>query len=136
VTAYCLIEDVPLDEIAIEIEPDTLRQYNLTLSDVMNAVRRYSANFSAGQLKTDAGVISVRVENQFYSGEEFRQIPVKIGANGAKVLLQDIAVIKDQFTEGERYFKFNGENAVYISVKATEEQSIIPVADSVKAFIE
>ena len=131
-----VVNDVPLDEIAIEIEPDTLRQYNLTLSEVANAVRRYSANISAGQLKTDAGIISVRVENQFYSGEEFRQIPVKIGDNGAKVLLQDIAVIKDQFTEGERYFKFNGENAVYLSVKATEEQSIIPVADSVKAFID
>ncbi|WP_413400974.1 efflux RND transporter permease subunit [Pseudoalteromonas sp. KJ71-7] len=131
-----VVNDVPLDEIAIEIEPDTLRQYNLTLSDVANAVRRYSANFSAGQLKTDAGVISVRVENQFYSGEEFRQIPVKIGANGAKVLLQDIAIIKDQFVEGERYFKFNGENAVYLSVKATEDQNIIPVADSVKAYID
>ena len=131
-----VVNDVPLDEIAIEVEPDTLRQYNLTLSDVVNAVRRYSANFSAGQLKTDAGVISVRVENQFYSGEEFRQIPVKIGANGAKVLLQDIAVIKDQFTEGERYFKFNGKNAVYMSVKATKEQNMIPVADSVKAFID
>ncbi|WP_024598793.1 efflux RND transporter permease subunit [Pseudoalteromonas sp. TAE56] len=131
-----VVNDVPLDEIAIEVEPDTLRQYNLTLSDVMNAVRRYSANFSAGQLKTDAGVISVRVENQFYSGDEFRQIPVKIGEYGAKVLLQDIAVIKDQFTEGERYFKFNGENAVYLSVKATQEQNMIPVADSVKAFID
>ncbi|MBB1432801.1 efflux RND transporter permease subunit [Pseudoalteromonas sp. SG43-6] len=131
-----VVNDVPLDEIAIEIEPDTLRRYNLTLSEVADAVRRYSANFSAGQLKTDAGVISVRVENQLYSGEEFRQIPVKIGDNGAKVLLQDIAIIKDQFTEGERYFKFNGENAVYLSVKATEEQSIIPVADSVKAFID
>ena len=127
---------MPLDEIAIEIEPDTLRQYNLTLSDVMNAVRRYSANFSAGQLKTDSGVISVRVENQFYSGEEFRKIPVKIGEYGAKVLLQDIAIIKDQFTEGERYFKFNGQNAVYLSVKATQEQNMIPVAESVKAFIE
>lgn len=128
--------DVPLDEIAIEIDPDSLRQYNLTLSDVASAVRRYSANISAGQLRTDAGIISVRVENQYYSGDEFRQIPVKIGANGAKVLLNDIAVIKDQFTEGERYFKFNGENAVYLSVKATKEQNMIPVADSVKAFIE
>lgn len=131
-----VVNDVPLDEIAIEIEPDTLRQYNLTLSDVMTAVRRYSANFSAGQLKTDSGVISVRVENQFYSGEEFRKIPVKIGEYGAKVLLQDIAIIKDQFTEGERYFKFNGQNAVYLSVKATQEQNMIPVAESVKAFIE
>ena len=128
--------DVQLDEIAIEIDPDSLRQYNLTLSDVASAVRRYSANISAGQLRTDAGIISVRVENQYYSGDEFRQIPVKIGANGAKVLLNDIAVIKDQFTEGERYFKFNGENAVYLSVKATKEQNMIPVADSVKAFIE
>ncbi len=128
--------DVPLDEIAIEIDPDSLRQYNLTLSDVASAVRRYSANISAGQLRTDAGIISVRVENQYYNGDEFRQIPVKIGANGAKVLLNDIAVIKDQFTEGERYFKFNGENAVYLSVKATKEQNMIPVADSVKAFIE
>ncbi|WP_372761238.1 efflux RND transporter permease subunit [Pseudoalteromonas sp.] len=131
-----VLNDVPLDEIAIEIDPDTLRQYNLTLSDVMNAVRRYSANFSAGQLKTDSGVISVRVENQFYSGEEFRQIPVKIGEYGAKVLLQDIAVIKDQFVEGERYFKFNGQNAVYLSVKATQDQNMIPVAESVKAYIE
>ncbi|MBQ4834466.1 efflux RND transporter permease subunit [Pseudoalteromonas sp. MMG010] len=128
--------DVPLDEIAIEIEPDTLRQYNLTLSDVAAAVRNFSANYSAGQLKTDSGVISVRVENQYYSGEEFRQIPVKIGSNGGKVLLQDVAIIKDQFVEGERYFKLNGENAIYLSVKATEEQNIIPVADSVKAFIE
>ncbi|WP_370316824.1 efflux RND transporter permease subunit [Pseudoalteromonas sp.] len=128
--------DVPLDEIAIEIDPDSLRQYNLTLSEVASAVRRYSANISAGQLRTDAGIISVRVENQYYSGDEFRQIPVKIGSNGAKVLLNDIAVIKDQFTEGERYFKFNGENAVYLSVKATKEQNMIPVADSVKAFIE
>ncbi|MEM0515669.1 efflux RND transporter permease subunit [Pseudoalteromonas sp. YIC-827] len=128
--------DVPLDEIAIEIKPDTLRRYNLTLSDVANAVRRYSANFSAGQLRTDAGIISVRVEAQSYSGEEFRNIPVKIGANGAKVLLQDVAQIQDGFVEGERYFKFNGKNAIYLSVKATKEQNMIPVAESVKAYID
>ncbi|WP_462156898.1 efflux RND transporter permease subunit [Pseudoalteromonas sp. GB56] len=128
--------DVPLDEIAIEIKPDTLRRYNLTLNDVASAVRRYSANFSAGQLRTDAGIISVRVEAQSYTGEEFRNIPVKVGNNGAKVLLQDVAEIKDGFTEGERYFKFNGKNAVYLSVKATKEQNMIPVAESVKAYIE
>ena len=127
--------DVPLDEIAIEIQPETLRKYNLTLNDVSAAVRRYSANFSAGQLRTDAGIISVRVENQFYSGEEFRQIPIKIGENGAKVLLQDIATIKDQFTEGERYFKYSGQNSIYIAVKATKDQNMIPVAQSVKDFI-
>ena len=128
--------DVPEDEIAIEIQPENLRKYNLSLSDVSNAISRHSANFSAGQLRTDAGFISVRIENQYYNGDEFRQIPIKIGKNGAKVLLQDIAVIKDGFTEGERYFKYSGSNAMFMSVKATKDQNMIPVAESVKAFIE
>jgi len=125
----------PQDEIAIEIHPDTLRKYDLTLSDVSNAIRRYSANYSAGMVRTNAGMISVRIENQYYSGDEFRQIPVKIGANGAKVLLQDIATIKDGFTEGERHFKYAGKNATYLAVKATKDQNMVPVAESVKAYI-
>lgn len=128
--------NVPEDEIAIEIQPENLRKYNLSLSDVSNAISRHSANFSAGQLRTDTGFISVRIENQYYNGDEFRQIPIKIGENGAKVLLQDIAVIKDGFTEGERYFKYSGSNAMFMSVKATKDQNIIPVAESVKVFIE
>lgn len=125
----------PDDEIAVEIQPDQLRKYNLTLNQVSDAIRRYSANISAGQLKTDSGIISVRVENQFYKGDEFRQIPVKVGSNGAKVLLGDIAEIKDQFVEGERYFKMSGANAISLSVKATKDQNMVPVAESVKKFI-
>lgn len=126
----------PQDEIAIEVLPDTLRQYNLTISDVLNAVRRYSANFSAGQVRTDGGTIAVRVEEQMYNGEEFRNIPVVIGRNGGRVLLKEVATIKDGFTEGERYFSYSGDNAIFMSVKATKTQDTIPVAESVKAYIE
>ncbi|EID4388867.1 efflux RND transporter permease subunit [Vibrio vulnificus] len=125
----------PEEEIAIEVDPLVLRKYDLTLNDVTNAIRRYSANYSAGEVRTSAGMIAVRIENQYYKGEEFRNIPVKLGANGAKVLLQDIATIKDGFTEAERYFQFSGQNAIYLSVKATKDQDMIPVAESVKAYI-
>ncbi|EPU9486381.1 efflux RND transporter permease subunit, partial [Vibrio vulnificus] len=125
----------PEEEIAIEVDPLVLRKYDLTLNDVTNAIRRYSANYSAGEVSTSAGMIAVRIENQYYKGEEFRNIPVKLGANGAKVLLQDIATIKDGFTEAERYFQFSGQNAIYLSVKATKDQDMIPVAESVKAYI-
>jgi multidrug efflux pump subunit AcrB len=126
----------PSDEIAIEIKPEVLRKYNLTINDVTQAIRRYSANFSAGQIRTESGMIAVRVENQFYNGEEFRDIPIKIGSGGSKVLLKDVATIKDGFTEGERYFKYNGKNAISMQVSATKSQSAIPVAESVKAYIE
>jgi multidrug efflux pump subunit AcrB len=127
--------DAPEDEIGIEINPEILRKYNLSINDVTQAIRRYSANISAGQLRTDSGIIAIRVENQLYNGDEFRRIPVKIGANGAKVLLEDVAVIKDEFTEGERYFKYSGENAIFLSVKATKDQNTVPVAESVNNYI-
>ncbi|OFA30898.1 acriflavin resistance protein [Glaciecola punicea] len=128
--------NTPADEIAVEIQPEMLRKYDLSISDITQAIARYSANYSAGQINTDSGTIAVRVENQFYNGEEFADIPVKIGANGARVLLKDVATIYDGFEEGERYFKFNGMNAMSIQVNATRSQNIIPVANSVQAYIE
>ncbi len=41
----------PEEEIAIEVDPLVLRKYDLTLNDVSNAIRRYSANFSAGEVQ-------------------------------------------------------------------------------------
>jgi len=128
--------NTPDDEIAIEIKPDTLRKYGLTIGDVTQAINNYSANISAGQLRTNAGIVSVRVENQYYSGDEFKQIPIKIGEGGVKVTLGDVASINDGFVEGERYFKYNGMNAIYIAVKATKTQNTIPVAETVKTYIE
>ena len=123
-------------EISIEVEPRDLQKYGLTLEDVRQAISRYSANYSAGEVRTEAGMISVRIENQFYTGEEFRDIPVKVGRNGGKVLLQDIAKIRDGFTEEDRYFKFSGKNAIWVAVKATKDQDMSDVAESVKAYID
>ncbi|MDB4327278.1 efflux RND transporter permease subunit [bacterium] len=128
--------EAPDDEIAIEINPETLRKYNLSIADVTQAIRRFSTDISAGQLRTDSGIVAVRVENQLYSGDEFRKIPVKIGDNGGKVLLEDVADIKDGFTEGERYFKYSGVNAMSLDVKATKDQSTVPIAESVQSYVE
>jgi multidrug efflux pump subunit AcrB len=128
--------EAPDDEIAIEINPETLRKYNLSIADVTQAIRRFSTDISAGQLRTESGIVAVRVENQLYSGDEFRKIPVIIGENGGKVLLEDVAEIKDGFVEGERYFKYSGVNAMSIDVKATKDQSTVPIAESVQSYVE
>lgn len=126
----------PNYEIAIEVAPQQLRKYDLTLGQVSDAIARYSANFSAGEVRTDSGMIAIRVENQRYRGDEFRQIPIKIGPNGSRLRLQDIATIKDGFTEGERYFKYSGQNAIFLSVNATASQNMVTVASAVKDYIE
>ena len=92
-------------EIGIEISPDKLREYGLTFRDIATAVRSFSANMSAGQIRSENGYISMRVENQAYRGKEFENLPLLHLPDGAQVFLGDVATINDGFEEGLQYSK-------------------------------
>ncbi len=122
-------------EISIEVSKDKLREYGLSFSDVAQAVRGYSRNMSAGQIRAENGYINLRVENQAYRGHEYEQIPVVTLEDGTRVLLGEIATIIDGFKEGLQYSKFNGENSVTIFIGAANNQSITDVAEVVKRYV-
>ncbi len=123
-------------EISIEVSKDKLREYNLSFSDVANAVRSYSRNMSAGQIRATNGYINLRVENQAYRGHEFEQVPVITLEDGTKVLLGEVATINDGFEEGLQYSKFNGENSITLFIGASEIQSITKIADIMDIYVE
>jgi len=123
-------------EISIEVSKDKLREYDLSFRDVAQAVRGYSRNMSAGQIKAENGYINLRVENQAYRGHEFEEIPVLTQADGTKVMLGEIATVIDGFEEGLQYSKFNGKNSVTLFIGAADNQSITDVAKVVNKFVE
>eukprot|EP00487_Bulimina_marginata_P002651 TRINITY_DN1608_c0_g1_i1.p1 TRINITY_DN1608_c0_g1~~TRINITY_DN1608_c0_g1_i1.p1 ORF type:complete len:157 (-),score=28.41 TRINITY_DN1608_c0_g1_i1:173-643(-) len=96
-------------EISVEVSKDKLREYGLSFNDIANAVRSYSRNMSAGQIRAENGYINLRVENQAYRGHEFEQIPVVTLEDGTRILLGEVATIIDGFEEGLQYSKFNGQ---------------------------
>nr|WP_235869459.1 efflux RND transporter permease subunit [Veronia nyctiphanis] len=126
----------PTPEIAIEVSPDNLRKYNLTIQQVKNAIQSHSLSISAGQVNTAKGIIFVRIEKQAKLGDTFSRLPIITGNNGATVRLGDIAKIKDGFTERERYVKYSGMNAISLSVKATKNENMVDIAESVNKYLE
>ncbi len=122
-------------EISVEASKDKLREYGLSFRDVANAVRSYSRNMSAGQIRAENGYINLRVENQAYRGYEFEQLPVITLEDGTKILLGDIATVIDGFKEGLQYSKFNGKNSVTFFIGAADNQSITDVAQIVKSYV-
>ncbi|WOH37043.1 efflux RND transporter permease subunit [Thalassotalea fonticola] len=123
-------------EISIEVSKDKLREYGISFRDVAQAVRNYSRNMSAGQIRAENGYINLRVENQAYRGHEFELIPVITLEDGTKILLGDLATIIDGFEEGLQYSKFNGKNSATIFIGAADNQSITDVAGAVKNYVE
>lgn len=122
-------------EIAIEVSKDKLREYKLSFNDVAKAVRSWSRNMSAGQIRAENGYINLRVENQAYIGHEFENLPLITRADGSKILLGEVAKITDDFEQGIQYSKFNGLNSVTFFVGAANDQSITDVANVVKNYI-
>ncbi|GAB4199324.1 MAG: efflux RND transporter permease subunit [Wenzhouxiangellaceae bacterium] len=122
-------------EIAIEVSEQTLRQYNLTLDQVAQAVRAGSLDLPAGSIKSDAGDILVRTQGQAYTGEEFERIVVRTNPDGTRLLVSDIARVIDGFEDRERYSMHNGEPAISIRVLSVGEQSELDIAAQVRGYI-
>ena len=123
-------------EIAIEISQDTLRQYELGLQEIANAIGSSSTDVSAGNLKTSGGDVLIRTKGQAYRKDEFAKIAIKTNPDGSIIRLGDIAQIKDEFEETPIRTRFNGKQAAFIDVYRIGQQSAIEVADQVKNYIE
>jgi multidrug efflux pump subunit AcrB len=123
-------------EIAVEASQDKLREFNLTLSDISNAIRNSSLDLSAGNLRTAGGDVLIRSKGQAYRQSDFDSIVVKTNIDGTIIRLSDIATVNDSFEEEAITTRFNGQQAAFIRVYRVGNQSALEVADAVKEYIE
>lgn len=123
-------------EVAIELSPETLEQYNLSLQDVAQAIRNHSRDIPAGKLKTSQGEIRIRTLGQAYVQADFENITVISTADGTNIKLKDIARVDDGFTEDPLYAVFNNQRSAIVEVYRTGNQSAIKVSETVKDYIE
>ena len=123
-------------EISIEVQEDRLREYNLTLNEVAQVLRNSSLDVPAGMIRTSAGNVLVRTQGKAYTGESFANIAVRSQADGTKLLLSDVATIKDGFAESNTLVRFDRQTAFNLGVFSVEDQNILTISDSIKQYIE
>jgi len=123
-------------EINIEVSQKKLQQYQLTLSDIANAIKASSIDMSAGNIRTTGGDILVRSKAQAYRQDEFEDIVIRTNTDGTFLLLNEVASIDDGFEETPLRARFNGEQAALIEVYRIGNQSAIDVANNVKKYVE
>lgn len=107
---------VPDYEVAIEVAPQQLWRYGLTLDDIAAAVAKASLDLPGGEVKTSAGEILLRHTGQAHSREEFEAIVLRAGEDGARLTLGQVATVRDGLVEEEVIFRFDGEPSISIDV--------------------
>ncbi|MCP4212249.1 MAG: efflux RND transporter permease subunit [Halieaceae bacterium] len=122
-------------EISVEISEPLLREYHLSLGDVANIISASSLDLPAGSVRTENGEIMLRTMGQAYVQQDFEAILLKTWPDGTRLMLGDIATVKDGFVDAQGFAAFNGQYSLGINVFAMGKQDIIETADAAKAFV-
>lgn len=123
-------------ETHVEISRNTLRKYNLTLTDVASKIRKASVELGGGSLKTAQGEILVRVADRKLVAKDFESIPVLTDSSGASIYLGDIAKIWDGFEDTDEWSSFDGNRAVSVDVYRIGSQTPMSVATAALDVVE
>ena len=123
-------------EISIEISEDSLRRYGITLEQISQVIRNTSLDMPGGTIRTAGGEILLRAKGQAYWGDEFENIIALTRSDGTKVMLSEIATIRDTFAEGDLTARFNGKPAVMIKVWRVGKEDAINMAADITRYIE
>lgn len=120
-------------EIAIEVSSEKLQRYRMPLHDVTEALRRQSVDLSGGLIKNPDGELLLRTNGKARDGEALRNMELRSDSGGGRVLLRDVAEIKDGLQERLSEWRHNGENAQGWEVHA--EHGSVDVARRVKGYV-
>ena len=105
----------------IWLRPDRMAQLGITTSDISSAVTEQNAQYAAGKIGSPPGnteelTLTVTAKGRLLEPEQFANIVVKTGANGALTRLKDVARVELGSKDYNFYGRINGHNAVSIGV--------------------
>ncbi|MEL7046481.1 MAG: efflux RND transporter permease subunit, partial [Pseudomonadota bacterium] len=123
-------------QLRIEIEPQLLRHYDLTVEDVSAAIRSNSLDFQAGELRTAGGSILLVADDRARFAPEYAALPIIERADGSRVNLGDIARIEDAYLEGDYLFRLNGEPTVGMEILVGQKENLLEISRVVRDVVE
>ncbi|MBN1903914.1 MAG: efflux RND transporter permease subunit [Deltaproteobacteria bacterium] len=122
-------------EIQVEIPQATLRRYGTTLGEVAGIIAKSSVELGSGSLKTEGGDIMVRIKDRRDYANQYAQIPIMTMEDGSRVLLGDVATVREGFEDSNTWASFNGNPAVMIEIYRVGDQTPTEVADAAKVIL-
>lgn len=123
-------------EISVEVPLSKLREHDLTLAQIAAQVRQTSLELGGGGVKTPGGEMLVRVDERRDYGSEYADIPVVSRPDGSRLLLDDIAAVRDGFADIDLKTLYNGKPAVSLTVYRVGDEDPIEVSRAANAFVE
>jgi HAE1 family hydrophobic/amphiphilic exporter-1 len=123
----------------IWLNPDKLTNYQLTVEEVIRALKAYNVEVSAGQFGGAPAVkgqrlnASIMVQSLLKNPDEFAGIPLRINPDGSVVRVKDVgrAELGTDFYDVDAYY--NGKPSAGLAIRQAAGANALDTANAVKA---
>jgi HAE1 family hydrophobic/amphiphilic exporter-1 len=118
-------------ELSVLLHAQKLREFNVSVAEVVTALRNQNTTAPVGKVKGDLKEQSIRLIGRIESPEEFQSIVIRRRGNEV-VRLAQVADIADSFAELNSFSVRNGNPNVGISITRSRDASTVSVANRVR----
>lgn len=126
----------PQHEYSVQVNPDALRTYKLSIQDIANLIKSQSLDTPVGVLDARDNAYQIRFENLRRSQHELEELVILNTASGGQIRLGDIATIKDTFENTEKFSVLDGVTSARILVSKNKQDDTLKIYDAVKKFVD
>ncbi len=123
------------EEIRITLNPENMLKHHVSTEDVIQLIQKWNVNAPGGQLKTDHGLKTIRVNGEFTSADDAAQLVLRANEFGQALYLSDVADVTQTLEKPRRHIGAMGDSAMNFTVVKQADADIIKVVDKVRAYL-
>ena len=124
------ISGAPKREIHIYVDPVRLEAYNLTIEQIASVVAAENRNIPGGSFDIGSDTYSLRVQGEFTSSDQMRDIVVG-SRDGKNIFLRDVARIDDSLEERAQQTFNNGVKGAMIVIQKQSGANSVEISNKV-----
>lgn len=121
--------------IEVEVDPEKVYGYNLSISSIMQAIGAQNSNMPAGTTEGMNKDMSVRALGKFSSLKDIENVPITT-TTGQIIYLKDVSSVEDTYSEDSSYSRLNGENSLSITISEESDANTVDVVNGVIEVLE
>ena len=118
-------------EIHVNVDPDRLRAYGLTITDVVNGVRQQNLEIPGGALNAGTKEFTVRTMGRITDAKQFNEIAIGT-QQGYVVKVSDVGVAEDSYEEPTTTSRLNGTSSVTLVISKQSGANTVETATDIK----
>ncbi len=123
-------------EVSVELDPNLLLANNLSIPQVLVALKRSNLNFPGGTIKLKGQDIFVRTVGKYTDIYDIENTILSVDASGNVKRIKDVGVVTDGFEIPSSYSRYEGKNSVTLLITKRPGAHIVEATEAIEAAVD